>query len=276
MVGKYERKRGPRLPGALAVLAAVVLLMTSGGPRGAAVSSPAEDSGPGVSAAWKAAPVRPEPEPEPVPEAEAPSWLVPESEAVEDTYFDDAVFLGDSRTEGFWMYSGLRHGSFLYAVGATVESVFSKPAWETETGEKLPLLDALASMEFGKVYLMLGVNELGWTKVETFYNQYAKVIDRIREDHPGTEIFLQSILPVSALQEEKQTYVNNQRIADYNEAIAALAEEKGCWLVNVAEAVTDEEGCLVSDWNYDGIHLNPKGCQVWLQYLRTHSAGVAG
>ena len=52
--------------------------------------------------------------------SEEPFGPVPESEAVEDTYFEDAVFLGDSRTEGFRLYSGLKTGTYLCGVGATV------------------------------------------------------------------------------------------------------------------------------------------------------------
>ncbi|MEI3348647.1 MAG: GDSL-type esterase/lipase family protein [Dysosmobacter sp.] len=206
------------------------------------------------------------------PAAQEAAWApVPESEAVEDTYFQDVIFLGDSRTEGFSLYSGLKEGKYFYSVGATVESVFSKNVWTLEDGSKVPLLDAMAKESCGKIYVMLGVNELGWVKVETFQNQYAKVIDRLREDHPDAQIVLQSILPVSAKQDAKKTYVNNQRIQTYNEAIMALAEEKDCAYVNVAEAVTGEDGCLRPELTFDGVHLNTQGCRIWLDYLRTHS-----
>ncbi|WP_308540842.1 GDSL-type esterase/lipase family protein [uncultured Oscillibacter sp.] len=206
------------------------------------------------------------------PAAQEAAWApVPESEAVEDTYFQDVIFLGDSRTEGFSLYSGLKEGKYFYSVGATVESVFSKNVWTQEDGSKVPLLDAMAKESCGKIYVMLGVNELGWVKVETFQNQYAKVIDRLREDHPDAQIVLQSILPVSAKQDAKKTYVNNQRIQTYNEAIMALAEEKDCAYVNVAEAVTGEDGCLRPELTFDGVHLNTQGCRIWLDYLRTHS-----
>lgn len=92
---------------------------------------------------------------------EAPWAPVPESEAVEDTYFQDVIFLGDSRTEGFSLYSGLKEGTYFYSVGATVESVFSQNAWTMEDGSKVPLLDAMAEEPCGKIYVMLGVNELG-------------------------------------------------------------------------------------------------------------------
>ena len=56
--------------------------------------------------------------------------------------FADAAFLGDSRTEGLYLYGGSEEGTYLYAVGTTVESVFTKATQETEEG-KVPLLDAL-------------------------------------------------------------------------------------------------------------------------------------
>ena len=204
-------------------------------------------------------------------ETESLPCPLPETEAVEDTYFDSAVFLGDSRTEGLSLYSGLKTGYFYTAVGATVESVFSKKNFETEGGEKVPLLDAVAEQDCDKIYIMLGINELGWSKVKTFHDQYAKLVDRVRADHPEAKIVLQSIPPVSAKQEAKKTYVNNARIAEYNGVIQALAEEKECYFLDVAACLTGGDGLLPKDLNFDGIHLNPAGCKVWLNYLRTHS-----
>ena len=275
MVGKRVKKKKMRLPAVVVLLAAMMTVLTTAGPRGAAADSPLES--PPEPAAETVAPVaRPVPaetektlpETDDPPEPFAP---VPEGGPVEDTYFEDTAFLGDSRTEGFHLYSGLKTGAYYCSVGATVESVFSK-AVETPAG-KMPLLDAMAKEDFGKIYVMLGVNELGWSKTETFRDQYAKVIDRLHSDHPDAEIILQTILPVSAKQEKKKTYVNNGRIAAYNEVIFQLAEEKDCALVDAAEAVTDENGCLRAAWSPDGVHLNIKGCQAWLEYLRTHPVG---
>ena len=275
MVGKRVKKKKMRLPAVVVLLAAMMTVLTTAGPRGAAADSPlgslAEPAAESTAPAARPVPAETEkvpPETDDPPEPFAP---VPEGGPVEDTYFEDAAFLGDSRTEGFHLYSGLKAGAYYYSVGATVESVFSKKV-ETPAG-KMPLLDAMAEEDFGKIYVMLGVNELGWSKTETFHDQYAKVIDRLRSDHPDAEIILQSILPVSAKQEKKKTYVNNGRIAAYNEVIFQLAEEKDCAFVDAAEAVTDENGCLRAAWNSDGVHLNVKGCRAWLEYLRTHPVG---
>ena len=278
MVGKRVKKKKMRLPAVVVLLAAMMTVLTTAGPRGAAADSPlgslAEPAAESTAPAARPVPAETEkvpPETDDPPEPFAP---VPEGGPVEDTYFEDAAFLGDSRTEGFHLYSGLKAGAYYYSVGATVESVFSKKV-ETPAG-KMPLLDAMAEEDFGKIYVMLGVNELGWSKTETFHDQYAKGIDRLRSDHPDAEIILQSILPVSAKQEKKKTYVNNGRIAAYNEVIFQLAEEKDCAFVDAAEAVTDENGCLRAAWNSDGVHLNVKGCRAWLEYLRTHPVGETG
>nr|WP_325222121.1 GDSL-type esterase/lipase family protein [uncultured Oscillibacter sp.] len=276
MEGKRERVRKRRLPGVMAALAAATLLLTTGASGGTAVSSPLAEAAEPVP--YKAAPAagkigtgteaRAKALPE---ETESLPCPLPETEAVEDTYFDGAVFLGDSRTEGLSLYSGLKTGYFYTAVGATVESVFSKKNFETEGGEKVPLLDAVAEQDCDKIYIMLGINELGWSKVKTFHDQYAKLVDRVRADHPEAKIVLQSIPPVSAKQEAKKTYVNNVRIAEYNGVIQALAEEKECYFLDVAACLTGGDGLLPKDLNFDGIHLNPAGCKVWLNYLRTHS-----
>lgn len=276
MEGKRERVRRRRLPGVMVALAAATLLLTTGASGGTAVSSPLAEAAEPVP--YKAAPAagkigtgteaRAKALPE---ETESLPCPLPETEAVEDTYFDGAVFLGDSRTEGLSLYSGLKTGYFYTAVGATVESVFSKKNFETEDGEKVPLLDAVAEQDCDKIYIMLGINELGWSKVKTFHDQYAKLVDRVRADHPEAKIVLQSIPPVSAKQEAKKTYVNNARIAEYNGVIQALAEEKECYFLDVAACLTGGDGLLPKDLNFDGIHLNPAGCKVWLNYLRTHS-----
>lgn len=280
MAGKREKRRDWRkVPAVLVMLVASAELLTPAGPAGAVREPAAERTRQTTTIVRFAANTKSDTTPlvkqvqtktTAVVQKE-PFGPVPESEAVENTYFEDAVFLGDSRTEGFHLYSGLKTGTYLYAVGATVESVFTKKAWPAEGKEKVPLLDALADLECGKIYLMLGINELGWSKKETFHDQYAKVIDRIREDHPDTEIILQSILPVSAKQDAKGSYVNNERIGVYNEVIRALAEEKECALVDVAEVLAGEDGCLPPKLNFDGVHLNPAGCKIWLDYLRTHS-----
>ena len=268
MAGKRVKKEKKRhLPGVLLVFALLAVLVISGELSGIAADSPAETTEPETVAQVE------EVHEEQTVVEESPVWEGPVSETVrvEDTYFDDAVFLGDSRTDGLRIYGGMNHGTYLQFTGATVESVFTKEV-ETPVGT-MPLLDALAQMECGKIFVMLGVNELGWNGTDIFRNQSTLLIQRLKEDHPDAEIVIQSILPVSAAKDEEGRYVNNQRINDYNQVWLELAEEFGVSYMNVAESVADAEGRLPKDLCYDGVHLNKAGCRQWLEYLRTHAVG---
>lgn len=268
---KKRNRKSLRLLGTAALMSVLAVLLSGDPPASAVPEQTAPPEETAQEEQIRAQVLEPVPEAEETKETGKPeTMLVPESEPVEDAYFADTVFLGDSRTEGFHMYSGLKEGEYLYAVGATVESVFTKPTQETAAG-KVPMLDALAELECGKVYIMLGANELGWPRSEAFYDQYGKVIDRVREDHPDAEVVIQSILPVSAVQEAKGSYVNNGRIQTYNAILKELALEKECPYLNVSEAVMGEDGCLRSELTTDGIHLNTAGCKEWLDYLRTHA-----
>ena len=207
-----------------------------------------------------------------VPE-EMPWTPVQESEPVDDSYFDDVAFVGDSRTDGFRLYSGLERGTYFCVTGETVASATDMENWKTEDGRKISLADAVAAADCGKIYLMLGVNELGWNGTDIFRGHAENLLRRLQADHPDAEIVVQSLLPVSAEQDAKGSYVNNQRILAYNQVWMELAEETGCDYVNIAEAVTGEDGCLPAEMSFDGVHLNRAGCHAWLDYLRTHSVG---
>lgn len=207
-----------------------------------------------------------------VPE-EMPWTPVQESEPVDDSYFDDVAFVGDSRTDGFRLYSGLGRGTYFCVTGETVASATDMENWKTEDGRKISLADAVAAADCGKIYLMLGINELGWNGTDIFRSHAENLLRRLQADHPDAEIVVQSLLPVSAEQDAKGSYVNNQRILAYNQVWMELAEETGCDYVNIAEAVTGEDGCLPAEMSFDGVHLNRAGCHAWLDYLRTHSVG---
>lgn len=233
----------------------------------AAVSSGTEPSVSAVSPVEFPAesPAEP-PAPQPVPDGPEEA---PEEPPVlsDEELFSSAAFVGDSRTEGFQLYSGLKVGAYFCAVGATVQSVTEKPTQDAPGGKE-PILDALARGSYDRIYIMLGVNELGWYRTEDFTQQYERVIDRVRADHPEARIAIESLLPVSAAQDKKRSYVNNERIRLFNGLLEELAEKTDCVFLDPASAVTGADGTLPAEWTTDGVHLNSAGCRKWLEYLR--------
>lgn len=272
MTGKRIRRKPGRHWLLLAALLAAGALAAAAArsPAAAPAENPPQEEQPVT--VLPAEPEIPADVPADVPE-EMPWTPVQESEPVDDSYFDDVAFVGDSRTDGFRLYSGLERGTYFCVTGETVASATDMENWKTEDGRKISLADAVAAADCGKIYLMLGVNELGWNGTDIFRSHAENLLRRLQADHPDAEIVVQSLLPVSAEQDAKGSYVNNQRILAYNQVWMELAEETGCDYVNIAEAVTGEDGCLPAEMSFDGVHLNRAGCHAWLDYLRTHSVG---
>ncbi len=203
------------------------------------------------------------------------SIAVPESEAVDDSYFDDAIFIGDSRTDGLKMYSGLPVSCFWSEVGLTVTKCF-QDRFVVLNGQYLTVGEALEQADYSKVYIMLGMNELGWVYESEYAKGYARIIDVIQSTHPDAEIYVQSIIPVSKWlnnnPEANRGYNTMANVIRLQKALVEMVNSKeGVHYVNVAECMEDNEGYLFSDATEDGLHLNATYCKIWMQYLRTHT-----
>ncbi len=182
-----------------------------------------------------------------------------------DRVFDDAVFVGNSLMEDLYTYGGAGNADFYYRVGLTVRTVFTKP---TAKGS-VPVIDELKGKSYGKVLLMFGENELGWSAGSAFVTDYGKVIDAVRQRQPDATIYVQSIFPVTkAVSDRNENQVNNARIREYNNQLKQLAAQKGAVYLDVASALQDANGNLPNHAASDGVHPNRNYCMKWLDYLR--------
>lgn len=201
------------------------------------------------------------------------SQPVPESPAVDNSYFDDAAFVGDSRTDGFMIYSGIGTGKNLTSNGLSIFKLAEKKAL-TIGGEQYTLLEALALEQYGKVYLSLGVNELGMYDDEGFYQSYCDAIDRIRELQPSAVIYIQGLIPLNEgkiAETTGRTYLTNEHLRVYNDLMRKAAEEKQVAFLDLYTEFVDENEELPADASKDGVHLYKEYCRRWLDYLETHT-----
>ena len=195
---------------------------------------------------------------------------VPLSQPVERSYFDDAVFIGDSLTEELILTTSLSNTTVYAYKGLMVDTAFTK-AVIRQGEQKVSVMDALAATDFAKVYIMFGINETGWVYSNIFQEKYGAIIDRIREINPDALIYIQSILPVSQSVTSTHSYITNDRIDEYNSLLRQLAEEKQVYYVDVRQAVMGEDGALPEDAAPDGIHPVRAYCEQWLSYLQEHT-----
>ena len=192
---------------------------------------------------------------------------------VGNDYFKDAVFIGDSRTEGFILNNGLTTKITSYThKGLTVDTIFTDKVININ-GKKITIIEALEKTNFSKVYIMLGINETGWIYSDMFINKYAKIIDEIKKINPKCIIYIESIIPVTEKVSNEHKYIKNSKIEEYNSLIKEMAKEKDICYIDIQASVINQSGALPEDAASDGIHLNRKYCEKWFEYLKNHTIG---
>lgn len=190
--------------------------------------------------------------------------------AVKEDYFEDAVFLGDSRTMGISDYAGL-DADFYCENGMTVYKLLEgKGVTYQKTGEKLDFTQIMQQKQYGKVYMMLGMNELGYGNTEYFLEHYQEVLEQIRQWQPQAVIFLMANLHVSREKNNLETEFNNININAKNAAIATLADGVDVFYLDSNPMFTDEEGMLKEELTFDGVHLYANNYAQWKDFLMEH------
>ena len=191
-------------------------------------------------------------------------------ETVTEDYFDDALFIGDSRTVGLRDYTDLaEHADFYCETSLTIYKVL-----EESFKGKGTILEALSKKNYGKIYLMVGINELGRGTTEDFMAKYTEVVDTLHELCPDAKIMIQGIMHVSEKKSSSDAIFNNSNINARNNAIATLADNVHFFYIDMNEAVCDENGNLNAEYTHDQIHSLGMYNDLWKQFLLEH--GVEG
>ena len=192
-----------------------------------------------------------------------------EQPPVGDELFSDAAFFGNSLVCGLQLYGGLTQGDFYAVTSASVVNVSLTKNFELPDGSHCTLLQALADKSYGKVYVLLGINEIGFETAH-FIELYSDVLDQIAEIQPEAELYIMSLTPVTQKKSEEGALFSMERVREYNEALEALAQQRGCRFLDLVEALADDSGYLAAADSSDGIHLMPVKYHVWADCLRSH------
>ncbi len=185
--------------------------------------------------------------------------------------FADTLFIGDSRTYGFVSYNiDVPGATFFCAEGMSSYNVL-KNAVDVPGMGKLTLAELLGKKQFKQVYMMFGLNEIGYD-IGTTAVKYQQIIGKIAELQPNAAVIVQSTLHVTKSVNDKNTdsgkVFNNARINKLNALLAQLVDEPFVYYVDVNEAFDDATGSMAAGYAAgDGMHINVRSYTVWRDFL---------
>ena len=193
--------------------------------------------------------------------------LVTASKEAQEEYYKDAVFIGDSRTQGLQINAGLTSPDFFAGRGLNVKNARTEKVVKNAGGKAVTVVDALKDKQYKKVYICFGINELGWPYTNIFADEYQKTIDAIKKIQPNAEVVVQGILPVTEKKSKSDKIFNMKNVKKFNKVIKKMAEDNGETYVDNSPAVANDKGYLPSDVTPDGIHMNREYCKRILAYI---------
>ena len=188
-----------------------------------------------------------------------------EKQTVGKEYFDDALFIGDSRTVGISEYGDLNNAIFFANTGMSVYNVFEKNVSVPQVG-KLKLEQLLTYKKFGKIYIMLGINELGYNQEKTL-KKYKDLLKFIQEKQSNAIIYIEANLHVTAERSNKDKTINNININKINNEISQLADNEKIFFIDINEKFDDKDGNLSSNYTQDNVHIYAKYYKEWSDWL---------
>lgn len=186
-------------------------------------------------------------------------------------YYGSSVFIGDSIMVGFRNYCAKRetfaHDIQFLAVGNYSAFNAMKPVTANNVhpmyrGKKYQVWDAIPLIGSQRVFLLLGMNDLGILGLEGSRDQYKMLIDKILETSPNVEIHLISV--TYTLPDLGQKTLNNENIAQYNLLLQKMAKENGWGYIDLVTPISDGNGNLAAECCSDGyVHLSKTAYALW-------------
>ena len=192
-------------------------------------------------------------------------------ENVTKDYFNDALFIGDSRTVGIMEYGNLNNATFFANNGLSVYNVREKVVSSPKIG-KLTLEELLTNKKFSKIYIMLGINELGYNLNQNT-KKYLELIEYIMKKQPDSIIYIEANLHVTNKKSSTDKVFNNKNIDLFNNSIKKLADNKKIFYIDINEKFNDGKGNLAAEYTSDQVHIYAKYYKEWSDWIIKNTKG---
>ena len=168
----------------------------------------------------------------------------------------DVLIMGDSRAQCFLLYELMDEQHCLVMHSTTIYTIRE-------------LLDDVEERKPRVIVISYGINDVGLYHddgVEKYMQDFAGLIEDLRERDPGVIIYVNSIIP--CLESEYDRAPNWMAIPEWNKYIKNYCEEHGIGYIDVTQICKEHEDLYIDD----GVHLQEEFYPYWGSLLASQIA----
>ena len=182
------------------------------------------------------------------------------------SFFDDALFIGDSITTGLYLY-GYLDESLVYAKLGLAPST----ALESEI-DGVTINSKIKANNPKKIYIMLGTNSVGYSDGNYLANCMGELVQHISQITKA-KVYVLSIPPITYYAEaDYDNALTTSAINEYNTALKSVIKGTKAKFLDLHSVLTAPDGYYYEEYHeMDGIHFMGSTYQVMLSFLEKHS-----
>lgn len=207
--------------------------------------------------------------------------LVPKTLSVSDSYFEDALLIGDSILKGFKSFVAPYPDNVIADQNAGLDQIFlNKDVYYTTPSVQTTLWKAIDEVlpDAEKIYVLIGANGVPGYENEKNLSFYEDLIVKLKEKFPDKVIYICALTPITKeLSDQRSPDFTTEKVNDFNNKLFELCQTYNTYFLQTDENLKNSSGYLMSEYDAgDGMHLNKDGHTTLLEYFKTHIVSADG
>lgn len=185
------------------------------------------------------------------------------------------AYLPDSKRDIIFLGNSINDGSEWYELFNDIRVKNRGISGDITTGI-LHRLKEVTSRKPAKVFLMIGINDLGrGVSPDSVVKNILLINDYILQESPITKVYIESILPVNASFGKFPGQVSKgAQVVRSNELLKAAAARHRFEYIDLHSKFVDAQGLLDPKYTNDGLHLTGAGYQHWRHLIYPKVVGL--
>ena len=139
-------------------------------------------------------------------------------------------------------------------------------AVEVEGVGYVTLGELLEQKEYGKIYVSLGINDVGYD-MDFLVESFGEIYDFLRENEPEAIVYVMASMHVAKDRAMSESIFQSDRVNEMNRRFGEFADGEHSFYIDENTVFDDAEGFLNAEYTGDSVHLYAKYYELWDEFL---------